>query len=332
MLLAMQGPGAEGSGQLDVELPPELVDEAGRPARGNQNERIVVTRASYLPDVEVWRAERSARHWRVYHEDYSFCTVDDGWRGEARWRYRGRELEMSPTALQVFEPGLAHHTFHVREPAANFHVLVIRKDHMAALLGREPPHLRPFTDNRALQLALRRACRAIRFGRDPLSAKVALVDYAQALFRIVGELPSKPDSLKVRDWRFRRVHEMIHDGFHGDLSVEALASNVGLSPERLVNLFRQCSSLPVHQYLIALRLAKARRLLIRGVKPSEAALQSGFYDLRHFGRVMKQHFGFTPSHYFKAPRSESLAESGEGVAEVHPVQETADLKAERARA
>jgi AraC-like DNA-binding protein len=151
-----------------------------------------------------------------------------------------------------------------------------------------------------LQVLLRRACAAIRNAADPLRVELALSRCVGALFAEASEGPGPCAEPRLGDWRVKRVREMIHDGAGDALRLEPLASEVGLSAARLVTLFRQCTSLPVHQYITALRLTKVMRQMARGVSPSDAAIASGFYDLSHLGRLMRRHIGTTPSAYFAA--------------------------------
>lgn len=288
-----------------VLVPRSQLDEVGAPLGEPKRERVTISRPDWLPGVEVWRAQKSVRLWRVYHADYAFCTLDDARCGSrAMWRYRNRDIEMTPTGQQVFEPGLAHHTFRVEGPPADFHVLTVRPERMASLLGCEPPHLGVFTEDPRLQRLHWVACRTILAACDPLTAELALVDYAQGLFGAIGERKEAISGPRFSDRRANRIREMIHSGYQEELNLTSLAAEVGLSPPRLVNLFRSCSSLPVHQYVIALRLARALRLMTEGRAPSDAAFDAGFYDLRHFGRVLKKQYGFTPRQYFEAGNGE----------------------------
>src|SRR5262245_41755670 len=107
-----------GESQAHCAAPSEQFDCFGSPGRANQNERIIVARSVCLPGVEVWHAETSARPWRVYHEDYAFCTsLAKRLPPVVEWRYRGRSFEWFPGLQQLFEPGLAHESSRPHRPA-----------------------------------------------------------------------------------------------------------------------------------------------------------------------------------------------------------------------
>lgn len=280
-----------------MRVPSALIDPLGLPEHGNENERITVLRPLASPGVEVWRAERSLRYWRVFHERYTFCTTEAGGVGICHWRYRRREFSMQPRTQRIFEPGHSHHTFRIGGPPANFHVLLVEPQMMCELLGGAVPHFaRGDSVDPGLQQLLRGVVQLA--STDPESLEVALTEYTAALIDAVGERPLCRRRVERHDWRVERVRQIIHDELAEPLQLRSLARVVDLSPERIVNLFREWTGLPFRQYVIATRLERAMGLMRHGVSPSAAALQTGFYDLRHMGREMKRRLGFTPSHYF----------------------------------
>lgn len=80
----------------------------------------------------------------------------------------------------------------------------------------------------------------------------------------------------------------------GDLSREA-----GLSRGHLSRLFREREGRPPWDYVLTRRVARARELLDEGVRPSDAALDSGFYDQSHLNRVFRRVEGTTPARYLR---------------------------------
>lgn len=292
------------------EVPPPAVDAMGLPEHGNEQERITVIRPAAIPGLEVWKAERSLRYWRVFHDRYAFCTTDTGWSGISAWRYRGQEFSMAPHTQQIFEPGMPHHTFRIGGPPANFHVLLLQPALLEQTLGGPVPHFAVGESiDPALQLMLRKVVKLAE--TDPIAAEIALAEYSGSLVGAVGETGQRRAARVKRDWRVERVREFVHDQFAEPVRLRHLASTVDLSPERIVTLFREWTGLPFRQYLIAVRLQHALALMRRGVHPSAAAIDSGFYDLSHMGREMKRRLGFSPSHYFAATSGRNDAGSTE---------------------
>jgi AraC-like DNA-binding protein len=80
-----------------------------------------------------------------------------------------------------------------------------------------------------------------------------------------------------------------------DTSLEALATEVGLSPGRLMHVFTESVGIPLRPYLGWLRLQRAAAAIVGGVPLSQAAAMAGFVDAAHMTRSFRAMFGATPS-------------------------------------
>ena len=78
-------------------------------------------------------------------------------------------------------------------------------------------------------------------------------------------------------------------------SLWRLASEVSMSPFQFARVFRELVGVPPHQYLIRLRLARARVLLQSGTTVTDACYAAGFNNLSHFVRSFHRAFGVSPS-------------------------------------
>jgi AraC-like DNA-binding protein len=87
------------------------------------------------------------------------------------------------------------------------------------------------------------------------------------------------------------------DRFYGKALTDAsVADQLGLSTSHFRYLFRQATGQPFHKYLVALRLEKARRMLIESELPiSEIAKAVGFTGISHFSRAFSQRFRVSPT-------------------------------------
>ena len=93
----------------------------------------------------------------------------------------------------------------------------------------------------------------------------------------------------------RRVLELIDAALDARLTVEMLSREVGLSAAHFARAFRETMGRAPHQYLLALRLERARRLLeTTEASLSDIAQRAGFADQAHFTRLFKRAFGTTP--------------------------------------
>lgn len=99
----------------------------------------------------------------------------------------------------------------------------------------------------------------------------------------------------------RRVLELIDTHLDARLTIEMLAREVGLSPAHFARAFKESLGRAPHQYLLALRLERARRLLeATGGSLSDIAQRTGFADQAHLTRLFKRAFGTTPGALVRA--------------------------------
>lgn len=79
-----------------------------------------------------------------------------------------------------------------------------------------------------------------------------------------------------------------------ELSVPALAAEVGLSADHLTRRFRLRHGSTVVAWIRERRLLLARRLLEEGMPPVQAARTCGLADLQYFNKLLRQRFGRSP--------------------------------------
>jgi AraC family transcriptional regulator len=92
-----------------------------------------------------------------------------------------------------------------------------------------------------------------------------------------------------------RVEDFVRANLARRLSVSDLASITELSRGRFTRAFRQTFGSAPHQYILALRLAEAERVLTQTHLPiSEIATLCGFASQSHLTTTMMRHRGTTP--------------------------------------
>jgi len=92
-----------------------------------------------------------------------------------------------------------------------------------------------------------------------------------------------------------RVIDFVQAHFTQDIPLTALADVAGLSPYHFARLFKQSTGRAPHQYLVQLRVERAKGLLLHSRKSiTSIALQVGFCDQSHFATHFKRAYGVTP--------------------------------------
>ncbi|MGW7438892.1 helix-turn-helix domain-containing protein [Streptomyces sp. NPDC054849] len=144
--------------------------------------------------------------------------------------------------------------------------------------------------------------------RDPLEAQSRLAFVRERLHRWLtgreapaGGPPGREAAVRLRELLDARVTEGI--------TLEEAAAELGRAlgvrwhPTQLIRSFRMAYGLPPHAYLTGRRVATARRLLLAGMRPAEAATAAGFYDQAHLTRHFGRHVGTSPARFARSGRS-----------------------------
>jgi two-component system response regulator YesN len=81
-----------------------------------------------------------------------------------------------------------------------------------------------------------------------------------------------------------------------DISLDSMARQLRLSPSYCSNFFKTHMGIGFSEFLIRLRISKAKRLLLEtDDKISDIALKVGFHDAAYFNKVFKRETGITPN-------------------------------------
>jgi AraC family transcriptional regulator len=95
-----------------------------------------------------------------------------------------------------------------------------------------------------------------------------------------------------------KARELLHARFSERLTLDDIASEVGVHPVHLATVFRKKYDRTVGEYVRERRIDYARRELVSGTTPlATIALDAGFANQGHFSSTFKQITGFTPAAY-----------------------------------
>jgi AraC family transcriptional regulator len=107
---------------------------------------------------------------------------------------------------------------------------------------------------------------------------------------------AEPEALSQR--RIRKLLDYIEQHLGEDLSLDALAAEVGLSPLYLARAFRLAVGQSPHRYVVGRRVEAAKRLLRDGDAPiADVALAAGFSSQSHLSSWFRRAVGVSPAVY-----------------------------------
>ena len=98
--------------------------------------------------------------------------------------------------------------------------------------------------------------------------------------------------------RLRQVTAYVAENYSNDIRLSQLAKVAGMSSFHFAREFKRTTGTTPHQYLIKIRVERAKALLAEGEMPLiEVGLQSGFSHQSHFTRLFRRLTGTTPMSY-----------------------------------
>ena len=102
-------------------------------------------------------------------------------------------------------------------------------------------------------------------------------------------------------YRLRKVKAHIHRNFADDLRLSELADVAGMSKFHFCRMFRQSTGVTPYQYLLGVRIDRAKRLLQTTASTvGEISQQVGFNSQSQFNRAFKKLEGTTPAVFRKS--------------------------------
>jgi len=102
---------------------------------------------------------------------------------------------------------------------------------------------------------------------------------------------------------FKRVSlakDWMEENYNADITLEDMASLATMNSQHFLRMFRQVYHITPHQYLIALKLKRAKHLLeSTQLTINDICLSIGFESVFSFSILFKDRFGLAPSHFRK---------------------------------
>lgn len=267
------------------------------------------TRFQHLPDfggldLLHYRYD-GASYSRHVHEGYAIHVIDSG---AERFHCMGGSRVAGPGDIVLVNPDTVHDG---REEAegCRYRGFYPSPELMTSLAEAfESKGLPWFPDpvihDPCMAQRLRGLIALLERSDNRLASDCAWLDVMGDLSRRYGRQRLEARSPGADHAAIRRVREYLDAHSCDNPSLTDLSALCGLSPHYLNRLFQRTVGLPPHAYLVQRRLIRARRLLLAGLSPAEAAFEAGFSDQSHLHRHFKRALGLTPGQYRRALRQD----------------------------
>ena len=286
---------------------------------GPSQERMILVGASDpLPEDHFWfdgegfsvyAAKQPRSTWQEHVHDCVQVTVGlEPAHMHAEWRATGKirqSKEFIGNAVSVIPARVPHKTLWQRR-AALIHIY-IREEFLRRLaldvLQQDSLELQPTYLVRDLLIEELARLLYLESESGHLNVAVASAGVTTLCVRLLraysvrkGEAAYATGGLGPA--RERRVREYIEADLERDLSIQALAEVVGLSPQHFAVLFRESTGFTPHQYVNHRRIACAQELLkIENLPLVEISMQCGFSSQSQFITTFRKLAGMTPGRF-----------------------------------
>lgn len=134
---------------------------------------------------------------------------------------------------------------------------------------------------------------------DDLAAEELVLALLRAAF--ADEPPREPPA-DSSGRLIRRTKEFLEAELTNPIRLQQVGRAVGASPTYLTDLFRRVEGVPLHRYVVQLRLARALVALPHADDLTTLALDVGFSSHSHFSAAFRRTYGCTPSQFRQAAR------------------------------
>lgn len=165
----------------------------------------------------------------------------------------------------------------------------------------------------AVQL-LRRACLAL--DDDVRAARREIQRALELLLDSVAQAPFGRPIQGLASWQARRVVDHVLAHLDLPIRVDDLAAVTRLSTSHFSRAFKLSFHMSPHAYVVALRLARARALMLESDEQmSQIAAACGFADQAHFSRAFRRKTGCAPGSWRRERRGQLDRETATPIAD-----------------
>lgn len=247
--------------------------------------------------IELMHGTLSTKKFKPhFHETYTVIFVNDG---QADYLNGSADSFLSEGQILILNPYDVHTGRSIDDCPWGFMTMYVPVDFMLSVLGLERGDKIPVFEEKLIrdrdlyEKGIRTCLMMIANQYDPY--------LINSFFRkmITGYATKKSESIALfghADIGMVRNH--IHDYYQSDVSLEQLCDIARVSNYNLVKQFKKKYQLPPHQYLLNLRIERAKALITDSqLSLTEVGYKVGFFDQSHFIRHFKKITGITPRQF-----------------------------------
>jgi AraC-like DNA-binding protein len=259
----------------------------------NFEESTMLIDKGLVPDVEYFVHRKCGADWYMKENILPACDVTYLISGSAQYRINGKPHEVRAGDLLCLPVGTVRAA--ITYPANLMHCFAVDFK-LRNYTGGEAHLPLPVVNHIGQDAALIRLFQELSYtwiDREPVYQVKTLGLTALILNRLL-ELTLYNN--QAVDFRIKKVQRYIAGHYAEAVSVNEMASLVGLNPVYFGALFKRETGLGLRQYAARTRIRNAENMLKSGeYTVEEATGQCGYTDTQYFSELFKTIMGVTPS-------------------------------------
>lgn len=112
------------------------------------------------------------------------------------------------------------------------------------------------------------------------------------------DLPTSITGDGLSPAQLEQTIDYINDRLYKNLTLTAIAAELGLSPAYFCRLFKRSIDITPHQYILQQRVERSKQLLSqKDIRIVDIANQCGFANPSHFARCFRKMTGISPQQF-----------------------------------
>lgn len=265
------------------------------------------TKAFVSEQLAIFEPEKFVTGQKICLNDYHFNIF---YTTPPIVKVGNKEYQFTKGSLTFMEPGMEISVLSPNSESLGKYVSIcVNKDFFKKVtleaLGKEKVNLKKIESaysGQLLELIRNFKCELMNFaGRYPMMTQSIATQIA---FQLLRDNDTDAHIYSVKDSNdnksIKKAIEYMQNYYNCRITVDEISRAIYLSPSHFKRMFKYYTGKTPHQYLIEIRLEKAKEILERDeCSMEEAARLCGFINSGHFSTAFKRIKGMTPSEYRK---------------------------------
>lgn len=251
-----------------------------------------------------------------YH-DHDFAEITYILSGKGKYYVEGKVYDVTAGDLIICNPGVKHNNILINEKEPTVEVFVgftnfqFRGMPVNSIVLKKEEYI--FHTSGELKQEISNICWEMVSEQESTHAGKYFMLKAhlmRMLLLIVREVFEGTSSEKQKSYNFesynknyvvKKIITYLNENYHSKISLDQIAKNMYLSPVYISKIFKEETGESPINYLIKIRLEKARKILMNGENGSikHIATSVGYDDVYHFSKLFKKYYGMSPLYYRK---------------------------------